>query len=580
MAARFALAAGLVYVLLGAAAQAQTYQRLHVRSFSLRSDVASPRLEQPFHVTLTIHVTEDVPQLRNVFLPTFFGAEELGDEQQIAHGPRGTAYRETLTLVAHETGSLSISPAYLDAIDARDGKPKRFISNGLQLRVGDAGPSRVWSVLLTIALVAIEVLLVAAALFVIAAVFWRRARHEPATPDPPQVVAPTLPQPVLRNGVLEAFEHLRCRRDRSAVLQPAGGFVARRGCEFGRDARRRAAARACGRSTRAFADERGTRRVHRAHAFERCNRGGAVQPAVLTGALGETIVGQHEVVESLVLALIAGGHVLLEGPPGLAKTLACRALAAALDGEFKRVQFTPDLLPADIVGTRIFDQRESAFTTVLGPIFANVVLADEINRAPAKVQSALLEAMQERQVTIGPQTHPLPDPFIVLATMNPLDADGTYALPFAQLDRFLLKVRVDMPTAAQERAILDRFAIRRTQPVQGVATLEHVLAWRERAREVHIEEKIKQYVVDLVLETRKPTPYVEHGASPRATLALVFMSRAKALLAGRDFVLPDDVRDVAPLVLRHRIVHTHRVAVERIDPEELLASTIAAVRAP
>ena len=305
-----------------------------------------------------------------------------------------------------------------------------------------------------------------------------------------------------------------------------------------------------------------------------------MQPAVLIDALSQTIVGQTEVVESLVLALIANGHVLLEGPPGLAKTLACRSLAAALDGEFKRVQFTPDLLPADIVGTRIFDQRETAFTTVLGPIFANVVLADEINRAPAKVQSALLEAMQERQVTIGHETHALPDPFIVLATMNPLDADGTYALPFAQLDRFLLKVRVGLPTHEQERAILDRFAVAQTQPVRGVATLSDVSAWREQARAVHLDEQIKHYIVDLVIQTRAPGAYVEHGASPRATLALAFVARAKALLAGRDFVLPDDVRSIAPLVLRHRIGYNHRVAVERADPEEILRGIIGAVRAP
>jgi MoxR-like ATPase len=291
-------------------------------------------------------------------------------------------------------------------------------------------------------------------------------------------------------------------------------------------------------------------------------------------------VGQREAVDALVLALIADGHVLFEGPPGLAKTLACRALAAALEGEFKRVQFTPDLLPSDILGARIFDQRETEFTTVLGPVFANVVLADEINRAPAKVQSALLEAMQERQVTIGPQTHLLPEPFIVLATMNPLDADGTYALPFAQLDRFLLKVRVELPSAAEERAILERFAVRQTQLVRGVATLDDVLAWRDRARAVHLEEKIKHYIVDIVMETRKPAPYVAYGASPRATLALAFVARAKALLGGRDFVLPDDVRQIAPLVLRHRIGFTHRIAVERLDPEDLVLGMIGSVRAP
>ena len=306
----------------------------------------------------------------------------------------------------------------------------------------------------------------------------------------------------------------------------------------------------------------------------------ATQPRSLIDALSRTIVGQREVVESLVLALIADGHVLLEGPPGLAKTLACRALAAALDGEFKRVQFTPDLLPADIVGTRVFDQHEAVFSTVLGPIFANVVLADEINRAPAKVQSALLEAMQERQVTIGPQSHQLPEPFIVLATMNPIDADGTYALPLAQLDRFLLKIKVDFPSHAEERAILDRFAVEQTELVHGAASLSDVLAWRQQARDVHVDEKIKRYIVDLVIATRGDNPYIERGASPRATLALAFVSRAKALLAGRDFVLPDDVRSVAPSILRHRIGFTHKLLIDRADPEEIVASTIAAVAAP
>jgi MoxR-like ATPase len=306
----------------------------------------------------------------------------------------------------------------------------------------------------------------------------------------------------------------------------------------------------------------------------------ATQPRALTDALTRTIVGQAEVVESLVLALIADGHVLLEGPPGLAKTLACRCLAAALDGEFKRVQFTPDLLPADIVGTRIFDQREAAFATVLGPIFANVVLADEINRAPAKVQSALLEAMQERQVTIGPQTHPLPDPFIVLATMNPLDADGTYPLPFAQLDRFLLKVRVKFPDMEQELAILERFAVEDTQPTRGAASLSDVRAWRAQARAIHIDPKIKRYIVEIVSLSRTPHHYIAFGASPRATLALAFVARAKALLDGRDFVLPDDVRTIAPMVLRHRIAFTHRLHVDRADAETVIGDLVDSVRAP
>jgi MoxR-like ATPase len=306
----------------------------------------------------------------------------------------------------------------------------------------------------------------------------------------------------------------------------------------------------------------------------------ATQPRILIDALNHTIVGQHDVVESLVLGLIADGHVLLEGPPGLAKTLACRSLAAALDGDFKRVQFTPDLLPADIVGTRVFDQREAAFATVLGPIFANVVLADEINRAPAKVQSALLEAMQERQVTIGLQTYRLPDPFIVLATMNPLDADGTYALPLAQLDRFLLKVRLTFPSHDEELAILERFAVERTEPLHGAASLADVRAWRSQAHQVHVDQKIKRYIVELVALSRSGHQYIEWGASPRATLALVFLGRAKALLEGRDFVLPDDIRAIAPMALRHRIAFTHRLHVDRAQPEDVISALVEAVKAP
>lgn len=307
-------------------------------------------------------------------------------------------------------------------------------------------------------------------------------------------------------------------------------------------------------------------------------------PKALLEALSHTIVGQTDVVRALVLAAIADGHILLEGPPGLAKTLACRALAAALGGAFKRVQFTPDLLPSDIVGTRVFDQRESLFTTVLGPIFANVVLADEINRAPAKVQSALLEAMQERQVTIGPQSHPLPDPFLVMATMNPLDADGTYALPLAQMDRFLMKVPVDYPTREEEAEILSRFGVGDTQPLHGIATLDDVRGWRSRARAIHLEERIKAYVVDIVVATRQAQGdariYVDRGASPRATLAIVNLARARALLDERDFVLPDDVRAVAPDALRHRIGFNYRLATERVDPESIVRAFIAGVPAP
>jgi MoxR-like ATPase len=319
------------------------------------------------------------------------------------------------------------------------------------------------------------------------------------------------------------------------------------------------------------------------------------QPADLRAALAQTIVGQQGVIEALLLALLSNGHILLEGPPGLAKTLACRSLAAALDGEFKRIQFTPDLLPSDIVGTRVFDQRESAFATVLGPIFANVVLADEINRAPAKVQSALLEAMQERQVTIGPQTYPLPDPFVVMATMNPLDSEGTYALPIAQMDRFLMKVNVGYPSRDEELRILDRFAIADTQPLRAVATLDDVRAWRQQAHDVHIDEKLKRYIVDLVAISRQAdrvtvpsengapmrvAELIDYGASPRATLALAYLARARALLEGRDFALPDDVRAIAPHALRHRIGFNYRLTTEGVSMDGAIAALIAAIPAP
>jgi MoxR-like ATPase len=319
------------------------------------------------------------------------------------------------------------------------------------------------------------------------------------------------------------------------------------------------------------------------------------QPAELRAALAKTIVGQEAVIEGLLLALLCNGHVLLEGPPGLAKTLACRSLAAALEGDFKRIQFTPDLLPSDIVGTRIFDQRESRFATVLGPVFASVVLADEINRAPAKVQSALLEAMQERQVTIGPESHALPDPFVVMATMNPLDSEGTYALPIAQMDRFLMKIDVGYPTRDEELQILDRFAMSDTQPVRAVAALGDVRAWRAQAHRVHIDEKLKRYIVELVAVTRdaqrvtltsaqgttlRAAELIDYGASPRATLALAFLARGRALLAGRDFALPDDVRAVAAAALGHRIGFNYRLATENVGAGAVIAAMIASIPAP
>ena len=312
-------------------------------------------------------------------------------------------------------------------------------------------------------------------------------------------------------------------------------------------------------------------------------------PQTLRDALAKTVVGQAGVLDGLLLALISDGHAVLEGPPGLAKTLACKALAAALNGSFKRIQFTPDLLPSDIVGTRMYDQRSADFTTMLGPIFANVVLADEINRAPAKVQSALLEAMQERQVTIGQTTHALPSPFLVLATMNPLDSDGTYALPLAQLDRFIVKIEVSYPTFDDELAILERFAINSDELMPAVATLDDVRRWRSDARSVHLDDKLKRYIVELVTATRPEyrNPafsqihgFIECGASPRATLAIAHLCRARAYLDTRDFVLPDDVRAVAILAMRHRVAFNHRIITENESPGALLARLIAAVAAP
>jgi MoxR-like ATPase len=302
-----------------------------------------------------------------------------------------------------------------------------------------------------------------------------------------------------------------------------------------------------------------------------------VTPRALLDVLETVVVGQRAVLEAMVLALIADGHVLLEGPPGLAKTLACKTLAASVGGAFKRVQFTPDLLPSDIVGTRVFDQRTGDFRTVLGPIFANILLADEINRAPAKVQSALLEGMQERQVTIGLETHALPDPFIVTATMNPLDADGTYALPQAQTDRFLMKVLVDYPSAKEEVRIAERFGGAPMPLPHCVLSMDEVLGWRQAAREVFVEKRLFAYVADLVRATRRPHPHIEHGASPRATLSMIALGRARAFLEGRSFVYPDDVRAVAPAALRHRVTLSYRALADRANVDELLDVLIASV---
>ena len=308
------------------------------------------------------------------------------------------------------------------------------------------------------------------------------------------------------------------------------------------------------------------------------------RPGALRFAVEQTIVGQRSVVEGMIVTLIASGHVLLEGPPGVAKTLAARSLALAIGGTFRRIQFTPDLLPSDIVGTRLFDQRSGEFTTVRGPIFANVVLADEINRSPAKVQSALLEGMQERQATIGPETLAFPDPFSVLATMNPLDDDGTYALPLAQRDRFALNLFVDYPSREEEIAILERFGAGDVNLARDAVTLDDVRAWRAEARDVHLEPRLRSYIVDMVRATRDPDAtrgrYVERGASPRAALTIAHLAKARAVFDGRSYVVPDDVRALAVPALRHRVGFTYRVASERINVEELLESFIGQVPTP
>lgn len=274
----------------------------------------------------------------------------------------------------------------------------------------------------------------------------------------------------------------------------------------------------------------------------------------LGGALTRVVVGQQDVLQAIAVAFVAGGHVLIEGAPGLAKTLACKALAGALDATFSRIQFTCDLMPSDIIGCRVFDPRSATFATRRGPIFATVVLADELNRAPARVQSALLEAMQERHVTIGFETLALPDPFFVLATVNPED-DGAYALPQAQLDRFMMSVRARYPEPNEEAAILERSGS--AVPDFGpVATVEDAIPWRAAAAGVHIAPQIKEYILRIVFATRRHVTDERRAAGPRATLAIAACARAIASCDERDFVIPDDVRIVAPLVLRHRIGRT------------------------
>ena len=308
----------------------------------------------------------------------------------------------------------------------------------------------------------------------------------------------------------------------------------------------------------------------------------------VTDEVGRRLVGQSAMIERLLIGLLTGGHILLEGVPGLAKTLAVRTLAEILHATFSRIQFTPDLLPADVIGTMIFDQKTQEFHPKKGPLFAHIVLADEINRAPAKVQSALLEAMQEHQVTIGGTTYPLPSPFLVLATQNPIEQEGTYPLPEAQLDRFLLKVRVEYPSRLEEREILVRMSSGEPIAVDRLLDPRAVLEARKTIARIHLDPRLADYVVDLVRATREPgsvglsdvAPMIAFGASPRASIALAQAGRAYAFLQGRDFVMPEDLRALAPDVLRHRMVLTFEAEAEDVDADQIIQRVLAAVKVP
>jgi MoxR-like ATPase len=303
---------------------------------------------------------------------------------------------------------------------------------------------------------------------------------------------------------------------------------------------------------------------------------------------GQVVVGQKIMIERLLIGLITGGHVLLEGVPGLAKTLTVKTLADCLQLSFKRIQFTPDLLPADLVGTQIYQPQSGSFTVKKGPLFANLILADEINRAPAKVQSALLESMQERQVTIGDQTFPLPQPFLVLATENPIEQEGTYPLPEAQVDRFMLKVKVGYPTRAEELVIMDRVAGREMPKLSPVVSPEQVLRAQRVVGEIYIDPKVKEYIVSLVVATRDPVAsglkdlagYIEYGASPRATIYLNLAARAHAFLRHRGFVTPEDIKAVAYDVLRHRVSLTYEAEAENLTSEKIVQRILEKIEVP
>ena len=308
----------------------------------------------------------------------------------------------------------------------------------------------------------------------------------------------------------------------------------------------------------------------------------------LLAEVGKVIVGQTYMIERILIGLLTGGHVLLEGVPGLAKTLTVRTLCDAISAKFARVQFTPDLLPADLVGTVIYNQQKGEFTSKLGPIHANLVLADEINRAPAKVQSALLEAMQERQVTIGDKSYPLPQPFIVMATQNPIEQEGTYPLPEAQIDRFMLMVKVGYPTREEERKIMDRMTSIEPVKAEAVVTPAELLDAKKVIQQIYVDDKVKDYIVEVVFATREPAkhglkdlaPLIEFGASPRASIALSMAARAHAFLRHRGYVTPEDVKAVGHDVLRHRLVLTYEADAEEVTADQVVRRAFEVIEVP
>jgi MoxR-like ATPase len=307
----------------------------------------------------------------------------------------------------------------------------------------------------------------------------------------------------------------------------------------------------------------------------------------LQKAIQTVIVGQRYLIDRLLIGLLSDGHVLIEGVPGLAKTLSVKTLAGAIDTSFQRVQFTPDLLPADLIGTQVYDPRDHSFTAKKGPIFSNLILADEINRAPAKVQSALLECMQERQVTIGDQTHPLEFPFLVMATQNPIEQEGTYPLPEAQVDRFMLKLKITYPGREEERSIMEKVTVEGLPEVTPVFDPERLRSAQEVVKGIYIDEKVKNYILDIVFATREPDSFklpikhlIAYGASPRATIYLAQAAKAHAFLRGRGYVTPEDIKSIGPDVLRHRVIVTYEAEAEELTSESVIQTIFDGVEVP